>query len=144
VSTELHWHAEREQLREALGVAHDVDLVTVAAGLRRNCDALEAENARLRALLSAARYLSSEVVRGSSTADAAVPGGGGGPEESFRGRESLKELLNCPACRAHLGADSTVVDACASVARETARPVGQVLSEYLWLHHRQQGHRPGD
>jgi hypothetical protein len=144
VSTELHWHAEREQLREALGASRDADLGTVAADVRRSRDALEAENARLRALLSAARYLSSEVVRGTLTADVAVPDTQAGPEDSFHGRQSLKELLNCPACRAHLGADSMVVDACASVAHETARPVGQVLSEYLWLQHREKGHRPGE
>lgn len=141
----LRWHAEREQIREALDAPHGADLGTVAAELRRTCDALEADNAHLRALLSTARYLSSEAVRGTLSMDVSSPDAGVPPGGETDGCDHrLDETVGCQACRAHVGSDSLVFDACASVAHETDRPVGQVLAEYLALHHRQQGHETSE
>lgn len=141
MTNELRWHAEREQIREALHAAHDADLGAVATDLRRACDVLTADNAHLRALLSTARYLSSEAVRGTPSTDVPFPDTGVLLDgETNRLVDPLDETLTSLACGAHLGKDSLVIDACASVAHETDRPMGQVLAEYLALHHPQQGH----
>lgn len=142
LDSHLHWHAEREQIRELLGTSADSDLAAAVCELRRRLEALEAENSRLRAHLSTSRHLSSEAIHGtmSLVAPAQAPAAPevpvGAPPIDVLG------LLGCPECRTHLGADGFVVDACASVAHESGRRVSQVLREYLELFHGRQ-HRVG-
>jgi hypothetical protein len=139
--TELRWQAEREQIREILGAPAEADLGRAANDIRLAFAALEAENARLRALMSTARYLASEAVHGTLTAERPVQDAEGVTAQAFEDRAALGDLLACAACRAHLVANPMAVDACASVAHDRGTPVVQVLSEYLWLQHRQ--HEPG-
>jgi hypothetical protein len=59
------------------------------------------------------------------------------PRDGYR---DLSGALACEACRKHLAFDTTIIDACASVAYDNAQPVGRVVAEYLALHHAREEH----
>jgi hypothetical protein len=127
VVSQLHWHAVEQQLRDILGVSERADLAGALLSLRARIDSLEAENGQLRALLASARLLSSEAAR-VGMAD---------PSHSIFA-SNFQKLINCVACRTHLGANGFLIEACASVANETGRPISQVLTDYLSLFHDRQ------
>ncbi len=126
-----------------LGAPEDADLVEAVNEFRRRLDTLEGENSRLRAHLSASRYLSSESVRGTVEIAAAPPASSAPEPPHGTAPINLLQLLGCPDCRTHLGADGFVIEACTSVALDAGRPVSHVLTEYLELFHGRQ-HRTAD
>lgn len=124
VVSQLHWHAVEQQLRDILGVSARADLAGTLLALRARIDGLEAENGQLRALLASARLMSSEAARLGALDPA-----------HCACASTFDKLINCVACRTHLGTNGFLVDACASVANETGRPISQVLTDYLSLFH---------